>query len=368
MERIENGSCSVRFAVTAIIDLIGFSNQLEVTYRDLNSSIGDNLIKRLLILDNSIEFIKLQDRVIKDLFPKNYTSVRINDALIITMDLPDILAPSFGEIHKTTYEYTPFTSRKPSDFFSDIKNGANELNKFLCLISRLHTFVDREDKKNHHPGCKTIISTGFRRVFKDFENKEDAFSANFSFSNAYIADKSLKDHTFFVDSNVLRLCTHQKAYSLDSLIRCSLFLKANSELSAKSILKNDENKIVEGKEISIKLFRQNYLFHEVDPGPLTYIQVLMIVEDFFTKCEIAYEHIRPLDKKLLLALTSFDENAVFELRLSPLTIQDDLYDKIASLLVGRSGNFEELSLPSYNIDFDEYILYIEKKRSNYRIT
>jgi hypothetical protein len=96
---------SVKYCVTAIIDLVGFSNQLEVGYRDLDSDIGDSLIKRLKLIDSSLRLLEKEKAEIPNMYPIGYQLLRINDSLIFTIDLDDVFKPFIGEIHKTAYAY-----------------------------------------------------------------------------------------------------------------------------------------------------------------------------------------------------------------------------------------------------------------------
>lgn len=354
-----NPESLVRFCVTAYIDLIGFSNQLAVTYRNLETLLGSILIKRLSIIDESLKLLKEQENIIPDLFPKNYNVMRVNDAIVITMDLDEILKPTKGTIHKAdTYIYRFGTDNKV-EFFKRIESGHLELAKFLCLISRIHTYIDQTDKESDYPGCKTVISSGFRNRYFNYMHKEDVFAANFSFSNAYLAESILKGHNFIVDSNILRILSHNTSFK--SIISSSLFFIPKFNYSAKRMLQqsNHDTDILEGKETEVLLFHEKYFFHEVDACLISYLQVYIAFLDF----KAVYKPEKPstFSKDLFEALTSFTELYLKKLRLDPLTIYDDLFQKIYLVTKGITIS-DSLSLPSYSINFTEYENFLKMRR------
>ena len=93
---------SVKYCVTAIIDLQGFSTHLEVG-NDLRTRIGNEALMRLEILDKVVNMLseKLKGKSRK-YFPTNLNFIRINDSLIFSIDLDDFFIPRIGSTIKSS--------------------------------------------------------------------------------------------------------------------------------------------------------------------------------------------------------------------------------------------------------------------------
>ena len=90
----------IKYCATAFIDLLGFSSHLDVSSNDLRTNIGQEAIKRLDFIEDSLLKIETEIKKNKEFFPDFFYAKRINDGLIITIDLPDFLKPSIGESFK----------------------------------------------------------------------------------------------------------------------------------------------------------------------------------------------------------------------------------------------------------------------------
>lgn len=334
---------SVKFCVTAIIDLIGFSNQLEIGYRDLDSVIGETLLKRLTLIDSSLRLFEKEKAEIPDMYPNGCRFLRINDSLIFTLDLDDIFKPLIGEIHKTSYRFELGTDGGKEDLFKKIKIASIELIKFVGLVCRIHNFIDSHDKELSFPGCKTIISTGFRKVYKDFNNFEDYFSANFSFSNSYLADKHLKGGNFFIDSNILSFIAHNESFI--PLLKYSHKINTLPVFNLKKFVKDESfENVRDGNQFKVELFHQDYYFDEVDSNVLSYLQVVIAIEDYLSKYIFSNEV--PAFKERFSALNDYDLNKSTCLRINPLSINSRLLIEIIIILKGW-GAHEDFTLPNY---------------------
>lgn len=334
---------SVKFCVTAIIDLIGFSNQLEVGYRDLDSDIGESLIKRLKLIDSSLRLLEKEKAEIPKMYPVGYQLLKINDSLSITIDLDDVFKPFIGEIHKTAYAYDLENDGGREVLINKIETASIELIKFVGLICRIHNFIDSHDKEMSFPGCKTIISTGFRKVHKNFNNVEDYFSANFSFSNSYLADKHLKGYNFFIDSNILFFIANNKRFK--PLLKYSHKINDIPIFNLKNFVKDESfDSLRDGNRFKVELFHQQYYYDEVDSNVLSYLQVVIAIEDYLSTYIFSNEV--PHYIEVFSALRDYDINKSNCLRINPLSINSRLLAEIKFILKGW-GAHQDFSLPNF---------------------
>ncbi|MCA1640299.1 MAG: hypothetical protein LC768_18600, partial [Acidobacteria bacterium] len=148
-KEIKNRESSVKFSVCAVTDLQGFSSHLEISGNDLRTAIGEHAVLRLHNLEEAVDRMNDEQSRRPDLYPSGLYLERINDAIIIAMDLEDILLPSLGQ--------TVFRGLAASDlevffnpkelgneqtisavFDATIQQAIEPLQRFLGLVSRLH--------------------------------------------------------------------------------------------------------------------------------------------------------------------------------------------------------------------------------------
>src|SRR6267142_457166 len=79
----------VKFSVCAITDLQGFSSHLEISGYDLRTDIGEHAILRLHNLEEAVDRLNDEQSRRPDYYPSGLYLRRINDAIIIAMDLDD---------------------------------------------------------------------------------------------------------------------------------------------------------------------------------------------------------------------------------------------------------------------------------------
>lgn len=212
----------VKYCVTAVIDLLGFSSHLEIGGNDLRTNIGQEAIKRLQILEDALRLMNDEKSLCKDEYPKEFYATRINDALILTLDLPSFLTPSIGESIKRGisaneidqfFDLDSLGSEEEFEqvYIARLSQEVTDLIRFVGLIARLHHYVNRKENSAFFPGAKTVVATGYRRTFL-VNGKEDFLAANFSFSNAYLAEKQLHGAKLFLDNNIAELscATHSR--------------------------------------------------------------------------------------------------------------------------------------------------------------
>jgi hypothetical protein len=276
----------IKYCVTAYIDLLGFSSHLEISSNDLRTQIGQEAIKRLNLLESALLIIEKEKDKGLDFFPESLYVRRINDALILTIDLPDFLKPSIGESFKNgitkddldnyfNVEELPTWESALVALSAKVDESIESLLKFVGLVSRIHNFINKNESKSFFPGAKTIISTGFRKKFINRDGTEDNLAANFSFSNAYIAEQQLHGAKIYIDCYILQLLSNNR-YSRN-IVKSSVFINdfipSDPFVDRENYLELD----AESKEscvITVTLFRKKYLFREINSKRTAYLQII----------------------------------------------------------------------------------------------
>jgi hypothetical protein len=191
----------VKYCVTAVIDLLGFSSHLEIGGNDLRTNIGQEAVKRLQILEDALRLMNDETSVCQDEYPKEFYHTRINDALILTLDLPNFFTRSVCEEIKRGIspneieQFFDIDSIGIGEEFEQVYEARRlqeiaDLVRFVGLIARVHHYVNRKENSAFFSGAKTVVATGYRRTFL-VNGTEDFLAANFAFSNAYLAEKEL---------------------------------------------------------------------------------------------------------------------------------------------------------------------------------
>lgn len=270
-----------------MIDLLGFSSHLENSAYDVRTTIGQQAIKRLETLEEAVTLYKKEALRAPQFHDERIVLQRINDALILSMDLDDILIPSVGQ---TTFHDIPlgemhvhFTEKELESVDSlnvaesgRLKAAIDPLRKFVGVVARIHLFVNKKEASGYFPGAKTVVGSGFRRPFitRD-DQRDDHFSANFAFANVASAEKHLHGPGFFTDTNVIEMMAREE-YSKNVLQFSHLFFARGpfdpfeSEQKAADYFSAAKM----ANPIELDLFRKRYAFRALHPAPLTYLQAL----------------------------------------------------------------------------------------------
>src|ERR1700692_4149361 len=93
----------INYCVTAVTDLLGFSSHLEIGRNDLRTNIGREALNRLETLETSLKLMNAERESSAKEYPASFYQTRINDAIILSLDLPNFLTPSVGESAKRGY-------------------------------------------------------------------------------------------------------------------------------------------------------------------------------------------------------------------------------------------------------------------------
>ena len=282
---------AIKFSVCAVTDLQGFSSHLEISGYDLRTDIGEQAILRLHNLEEAVDRIKAEQSRRPDYYPGGLYLRRINDAIIIAMDLDDALLPSLGQ---TVFRglprgmEDPFKPDEPVnwqifDAVSDakIQQAIEPLQRFLGLVARLHLFVQKREGRGYYPGAKTVVTTGFRKPFISSSHGEDILSANFAFANASVAEKDLKGPHLFADNHIVELLA--KNQFAKNLLRFAQFLWTEAAfdcLTDEADPTSPPSRADVPKPLEVALFRRRYLFRRLNASPTSYLQSLPSISAF----------------------------------------------------------------------------------------
>lgn len=278
------------YSVAAVIDLQGFAAHLETGANDLRTTIGKEAITRLGFLDAARKLVETEAAELPPAYPRSLHISRINDALILHLDLPDRLRPSVGQTARSGYtvfemeEYFEIDryldddddgKRFSADVAATLESDVTDLIRFVGLVARLHQFVNAREWEAQFPGAKTICASGYRRHYITSDGSEDRLAANFAFANAQVADQFLHGPRLFLDDNITKLlCINRFARNL---VRHACFVGSDAAFDPTTD-PTDGFYTSCSVELSVPervhLFRAPFDYRRLNPAPLTFLQLL----------------------------------------------------------------------------------------------
>jgi hypothetical protein len=283
----------VKYCVCAMVDLLGFSSHLEISSYDLRTSIGAEALKRLSNLELLLNCLIQERQRHHDFYPPELHFQRINDSVFFGIDIDDLFIPDIGctsyrGITQDQYNEiigdAPDESTASSSVKRRIQEAAMPLAQFLGFVARFHLSLNKAESVAHFPGAKTVVSAGFRKPFTSaLQQTPDHFSANFAFSNAYLAERSLHGPDFYVDDVLLQLISHSR-YS-NHLLRFSHVLVNKEPFDC---FEDVEMQLFRppgtyiAAPIRVELFRKSFDFRKLNPSPLSYLQNVKDLVEFLT--------------------------------------------------------------------------------------
>lgn len=289
-----------KFAVSAFIDLLGFSSHLSLANNDTRTIIGEMAIKRLKELKIVLEFVDKEIEKYDACYPDvKIEKIRFNDAIFFTMELSEVIQTEVGDNNwkglKSTHHLQWLEEGKAlkhsSGTLSELNIQSNNTAKFLSLIARVHSYINLKEKENNFPGARTVVCTGNKVV--DTEEELDAFSANFSISNAYFVGElgskgDFGGNNFYVDENVARIIAIEER-NIQFLYYSNIVSKTKHydpyTLPTKTkdrishIFGHTEREFEYSRIIKTSMFNKEYTFRELNVSPLTWIQVRHYIEN-----------------------------------------------------------------------------------------
>ncbi|MGA9364428.1 MAG: hypothetical protein WBW16_08685 [Bacteroidota bacterium] len=350
----------IKYTVTAIIDLLGFSSHLEIGAYDIRTNIGQEAIKRLRFLEDALMLMENEEASYPDYYPANLQVRRINDAIFLTIDLPDFLMPSIGQAIRrgmSANELREIFSKdelKDEETFlksynSRITLSVEPLVKFIGLVSRLYSYINRQENNSYFPGAKAVLATGFRKPFYVKANaKEDVFSANFSLSNAYIAESQLKGAYFYLDNYIVQLLAGHPFGK--NIMRYSLFVSKDIKFDPFEEYEDLfylPSEYTIPQPVEIRLFRKPFFFRQVGATPLSYLQILPEILPYLSGEKEAY--LNHVFKEIYLSIKSGPSPECIRERKRPNSwiyvarsdIEDDINLIPELLATGKSERLEK---------------------------
>ena len=162
--KVANDDDGVRYCVTAVTDLLGFSGHLETAGNDLRTKIGREAVKRLETLERALRLIAEESASCRREYPETFHYIRINDAVFLSIDLPDLLKPPIGESVRNGMSANDLIKSFELDKFEDEEDfqagyRARQISdvaglvQFVGILARLHTFINRIENAAFFPGA-----------------------------------------------------------------------------------------------------------------------------------------------------------------------------------------------------------------------
>ena len=267
------------YSISAFIDLLGFSSHLNLANNDLRTEVGKLAFTRLRIIEKAINIFEKEKEQFPNLYPKDFRWMRINDALIFGMDVKDVIQSSIGKNKLEIHGANPlqYDSNEYIEMYKKVGKEAQSVSKFLGLISRVHSYINQQEYDINMPGCRTIIAGGLRYKYKDTKNRNDFYSINFSFTNAYlVSERGSKDgfegNNIFVEDSVAEICNFDKYVS--KVLSYAKFLPEEPNTNPYESKRHFKPKYKVTPAIPVSLFRKKYIFRKLNPTPLNNLQLL----------------------------------------------------------------------------------------------
>ena len=286
-------------SVTAHIDLLGFSSHLVLSSYDLRTKIGAEAIVRLRTIETAINLYEKEKEAHPELYPDTFRAIRFNDSLIIGIDISPPFLPSVGKPNESgSFSYTQLEEfygkpEKGQSFMDKIlphlHNESFKVAQFLGITTRIHNYINGREFDNHMPGCRTIIASGLRHKFIKSDNQEDFNSANFSLSNAYIANEMGSKAGFignkcYLENNVASICGYN--HYVGRWLGFAKYIIQNSEndpFTGQSGFFLYKTHYDESVKFSVDLFTKKYWFREINTNVVSNFQlfpgVLKLIEN-----------------------------------------------------------------------------------------
>jgi hypothetical protein len=280
---------TVRPSLTALIDLLGFSEHLALAKYDLRSAIGLEALRRLRFLEKTLSAIQEESDAGDALIPEGVRWARLNDSLLLQMDLPEEFTPDTGQMgfHQFPYEVAIERGRELG-IDGDLKRlhaevlcpMGREVAKFIGLAARMHNYLNSLEWESHFPGCRTVIACGLRIPFQDRNGEDDFLAANFSLTNAYSVQErgsslGFRGPSIWFDDSV------SVPISLDpisqNLLYFSQFVQTRKQFRRHlpaDVVDLRRKDLASPECIAAEIQRQEFTFTKLDPSAASNLQLV----------------------------------------------------------------------------------------------
>lgn len=278
----------VRWACSAQLDLLGFSNHLMVANCDIRTQTGAQAIERLSSLEKAIQFFEQEKSNYPDLYPSGLEYVRFNDAIFLGVDVKYLNPPTGRTSLAGGYSAEELMKEFPREGQTvfkgpKAKSGGN-VAKFLGLVARIHQYINEREAEAGFPGCRTVVASGLRKCFKDREGLDDFFSANISISTAFEAGKmgssvGLEGNHLYVEDDIAMAISYcEPCYAIMGFAKFfysdSPYLNPyNYNQLQQGVLSLSRNSWIIPEPISLDIMKKRHIFRRLNPNVLTNLQL-----------------------------------------------------------------------------------------------
>lgn len=281
----------MRWACSAQVDLLGFSDHLMVANWDIRNRIGRQAIERLSSLEDALQLFQKERENHPQLYPRALQYRRFNDTLFLGVDAEHLEPPTGQTTLTGGYSLNELKKLHPQSGQTVPKGtraeSGGDVAKFLGLVARVHEYVNRRETENDFPGCRTVVASGLRRRFSDRNDEDDFFSANFAVSAAFEADKSgssggLKGDNLYVEQDVGMAISYCEP--CHAVLGFAKFVRTDSSLiDPYEYIKTPENMVMGflpggfwtiPEPVTLEIMKKNLTFRRLNPAVLTNLQLL----------------------------------------------------------------------------------------------
>jgi hypothetical protein len=263
-----------------------------VTNCDIRTQPGIQAIERLTSIEDAIQLFENEKVEYPDLYPSGLQYIRFNDALFLGIDVEHLVPPE-GQTHLTG----GFTSHQILKIYRQgdqtesngtvVESGGN-VAKFLGLVARIHKYINAREAEKSFPGCRTVVASGLRKCFSTREGKDDFFSANFSVSTAFEAEKKggsvgLTGNHLYVEDDIATAVSYcQPAYAI---LGFSKFIRTNYSLIKPYQYQHNELTSPRttwsiSDPINVDIMKKRHTFRRLNTSVLTNLQLFKEYQKF----------------------------------------------------------------------------------------
>ena len=288
----------VRWACSAQLDLLGFSNHLMVANCDIRTQTGAQAIERLSSLEKAIHFFEQEKSNYPDLYPRGLEYLRFNDAIFLGIDVKYLNPPTGRTSLTGGYSIDQLRKRYPQEgktaFEGTTAESGGNVAKFLGLVSRIHEYINKCEAEKSFPGCRTVVASGLRKCFKNRKGIDDFFSANFSISTAFEAEKKGSsvglggNHLYVEDDIAMAISYCEPCYAIMGFAK--FFYSDLPLLDPYNYKQVQEGSIslpggswIVPKPISLDIMKKHHTFRRLNPNVLTNLQLFKDYERLATE-------------------------------------------------------------------------------------
>ena len=127
----------VRWACSAQVDLLGFSNHLMVANWDIRTQTGKQAIERLSSLEEALQLFERERFAYPELYPRALQCTRFNDTLFLGIDVEHLAPTTLTGGYSIGQLKTMHPQRGRGVFEGTPAESGGDVAKFLGLVARI---------------------------------------------------------------------------------------------------------------------------------------------------------------------------------------------------------------------------------------